>query len=441
MEQGNASLMELFAALPEAQKENILSSLTEEEIYYLQYDWQLLARPAQRIPPGDWFTWLLRSGRGYGKTRTGSETVIQWAMQGYSPIALVGQTKADVRDTMVEIGDSSIMQVAPPWFRPVYEPSKRRLTFPNGSICLIYSGDEPDQLRGPQHQKAWVDELAKFKYPEETWDNLEFGLRKGDNPQVICTTTPRPIKIIRDLIADPRTVETRGNTLENAANLNPAFLERMQAKYSGTRLGRQELNGDILDDNPEALWKRSDIDNNRVRSIPELSYVVVGVDPAATSKEGSDDTGIIAAGKDDNGHYYVLGDYTIHGTPKQWGDAAITAYHKHKANVIIGETNNGGEMVEHTLKTIDPKIPFKAVHASRGKATRAEPISALYEQGKVHHFGTFPELEDQLCEWVPGVEKSPDRLDALVWALSKLSEKTNAGNFRLSGLVKTICRY
>lgn len=433
----NASLIQFFASLTENQRTKILSEFTEEELFLLQNDWQLLARPAQRIPSGNWFTWLLRSGRGFGKTRAGSETVIQWAQAGYSPIALVGQTKADVRDTMVEIGDSSIMKVAPLWYRPVYEPSKRRLTFPNGSICLIYSGDEPDQLRGPQHQKAWVDELAKFKYPQETWDNLEMGLRKGDNPQVICTTTPRPIKIIRDLIADPKTVETRGNTLDNALNLNPLFLERMKEKYQGTRLGRQELNGDILDDNPEALWRRSDIDDNRCYKIPELSYVVIGIDPAATSKAGSDDTGIIAAGKDDKGHYYILGDYTIHDTPQKWSEAAITAYHKHKANVIIGETNNGGDMVEHTLKKIDPKIPFQAVHASRGKAIRAEPISALYEQGKVHHFGTFPELEDQLCEWVPGVEKSPDRLDALVWAITKLSEKTEYGKLDLTKMFST----
>ncbi len=377
---------------------------------------------------------MLRSGRGYGKSRTGSETVIEWATQGYSPIALVGQTKADVRDTMVEIGDSSIMRVAPPWFRPVYEPSKRRLTFPNGSICLIYSGDEPDQLRGPQHQKSWVDELAKFKYPVETWDNLEMGLRKGDNPQVICTTTPRPIKIIRDLIADPKTIQTRGSTLDNAANLNPLFIERMQSKYAGTRLGRQEINGDILDDNPEALWKRSDIDNNKVRQIPELTYVVVGVDPAIQSKEGADDTGIIAAGKSKDEHYYILGDYTCHLTPHGWGEAAITAYHKHEANTIVGETNQGGEMVGNTLKYIDSKVPFKSVHSSRGKAIRAEPVSALYEQGNVHHFGTFPELEDQMCEWIPGAEKSPDRLDALVFALAELEGKTPLQNFSLKSI-------
>jgi phage terminase large subunit-like protein len=341
-------------------------------------------------------------------------------MQGFSPIALVGQTKADVRDTMVEMGSSSILKVAPPWFKPVYESSKRRLIFPNGSICVVYSGDEPDQLRGPQYMKAWVDELAKFMYPQETWDNLEFGLRIGSNPQVICTTTPRPIKIIKDLLADKRTIKTRGNILDNSNNLNPLFLERMVSKYQGTRLGRQELNGDILDDNPEALWKRADIDNYRVRKIPELSYVVVGVDPAVTSKEGSDDTGIIVAGKGIDGHGYVLDDCTIHTTPQKWAEAAITAYNRHEANIIVGETNNGGDLVEMNIKAVDTSIPFKSVHASRGKATRAEPISTLYESGHVHHFGTFPELEDQMVEWVPGSGKSPDRIDSLVWALSTL---------------------
>jgi phage terminase large subunit-like protein len=209
--------------------------------------------------------------------------------------------------------------------------------------------------------------------------------------------------------------------LDNASNLNPLFLERMLTKYQGTRLGRQELNGDILDDNPDSLWKRTDIDKYRVNQIPQLVYVVVGVDPAVTSREGSDDTGLVVAGKGSNGHGYVLGDYTIHDTPRKWAQAVITAYHKHLANVIVGEVNNGGDLVETNLKAVDSSIPFKAVHASRGKATRAEPISALYEQGRVHHFGTFPELEDQLCEWVPGVEKSPDRVDALVWALTSLN--------------------
>jgi len=424
--------MQSFASLTETQRENILNDFSEEELYYLQHDWQLLARPAQRIPSGSWFCWFLRSGRGYGKSRCGAETVIQWALEGYSPIALIGQTKADVRDTMVELGDSSILKVAPPWFRPVYESSKRRLTFPNGSICVIYSGNEPGQLRGPQHQKAWVDELTKFKYPVETWDNLEFGLRKGDNPQVICTTTPRPVNIIKDLIADKRTVETRGNTLDNAANLNPLFLERMITKYQGTRLGRQELNGNILDDNPNALWKRPLIEEARVAVPPELDRIVVGVDPAPTSGEKANDTGIVVAGVNKNDldpklgkkipHFYILGDYTIHGSPHQWAVAVISAFHKHNADKVVGEANNGGDLVESNIKSVDQNIPYKKVHASRGKAPRAEPISSFYEQLQVHHVGYYAELEDQQCDWVPGEGESPDRIDALVWAITELMD-------------------
>ena len=443
--------MQSFASLTETQRENILNDFSEEELYYLQYDWQMLARPAQRIPSGSWFCWLLRSGRGYGKSRCGSETVIQWAQEGYSPIALIGQTKADARDTMVELGDSSILKVAPPWFYPEYEPSKRRLTFPNGSVCIIYSGDEPDQLRGPQHQKAWVDELAKFKYPVETWDNLEFGLRKGDNPQVICTTTPRPIKIIKALISDKRTVETRGNTLDNAANLNPLYLERMITKYQETRLGRQELNGDILDDNPNALWKRPLIEEARVAVLPELDRIVVGVDPATTSGEKSNDTGIVVAGVNQNyldpklgkkiPHFYVLGDYTIHGSPHQWAVAAISAFHKHNADKVVGEVNNGGDLVESNIKSVDQNIPYKKVHASRGKAPRAEPVSSLYEQFRVHHVGYYAELEDQQCDWVPGEGESPDRVDALVWAITELMDGPQGiEGFSLSSICQTRSR-
>lgn len=381
------------------------------------------------MPVGDWFTWALLSGRGFGKTRVGSETVILWAYQGYSPIALVGQTKADVRDTMVELGESSILKVAPPWFYPEYEPSKRRLTFPNGSVCIFYSGDEPDQLRGPQHQKAWVDELAKFKKAQETWDNLEFGLRLGNNPQVVCTTTPRPIRLIKDIVADKRTIITKGNTLENSSNLNPRFVDRMVEKYSGTRLGRQELNGDILDDNPNALWKMKWIDEARVTKAPDLDRIAVGVDPAVTSNPKSADTGIIVAGLKKHGepdkktgrpvpHYYILGDYTIHGTPHQWATAAVSAFRLHKADNIIGEVNNGGDLVKTNVQSVDPNIPFKDVHASRGKAVRAEPVSSLYEQGRVHHVGYLPELEEEQTDWVPEESDfSPNRIDAEVWAI------------------------
>lgn len=449
--QGSYSQAEYLALLPESERTDILSKLTDEQAYALLHDWNFWARPEQ-LPPKQWgkdgcFIWNVRAGRGFGKTRMSAEIFIRAVKDwGYKYPNLAGATAEDVRDIMIE-GESGILACAPEDFKPKFIPSLKKLIWPNGVESHIYYGSEPDKARGPQSDFLWCDELAKWQRPEETFDNLLMGLRLGSNPLCIVTSTPRPTRFLMELErrtdrqGRPCTITTRGRTQDNYRNLSPVFISTIISKYEGTRLGRQELEGEFLDDNPDALWKRSDIDQNRVRSIPELSYVVVGVDPAATSKTGSDDTGIIVAGKDDNGHYYVLGDYTIHDTPQAWGTAAITAYHKHKANLIIGETNNGGEMVEHTLKTIDPTIPFKAVHASRGKATRAEPISALYEQGKVHHFGTFPELEDQLCEWVPGAEKSPDRLDALVWALSKLSEKTNTGNFKLSGLVKTIYRY
>jgi len=408
--------------LPEQERNKAIQSLSEKEAEALIFDWEMWARPKQLPPDWDWYIWLLLSGRGGGKTRTGAELVIKWANEGYSPIALIGQTKADVRDTMVEVGDSAILNISPPWFMPEYESSKRRLTFPNGVLAIIYSGDEPDQLRGPQHQKAWVDELSKFKYHQDTWDNLMLGLRKGDKPQAVVTTTPRPIKIIKELMLDSRTALTRGHTLENKDNLAPAFLKYILRKYEGTRLGRQELAGEILDDNPDALWERAKIDELRVNKHPDLVRVVVGVDPAATAKEESSDTGIIVAGIAHSAgimHGYILADLTIKGTPDQWATAAVTGYHSAKADKIIGEVNNGGDMVEHTIKTVDNNVSFKSVHASRGKYIRAEPVSALYEQGRIHHVGFFPELEDQLCEWVPG-DTSPDRLDALVWAITEL---------------------
>ncbi len=344
--------------------------------------------------------------------------VNRWA-RDFSPIALVGKTKADVRDTMVELGDSSILKCSPPWFRPVAEYSKRRIVWPNGSVGVFYSGDEPDQLRGPQHQKAYVDELAKFQYPQETWDNLMMGLRIGSKPQVLITTTPRPIPIILKLSVDPRCHVTSGHTLENKENLAPDFLKFIIDRYGGTRLGQQELEGKILSDNPAALWKRDNLDKLRVREHPQLTRVVVAIDPEATSGEESAETGIIVAGLGVDKQGYVLGDYSLRATPAAWGSAAITAYHSHRADRIVAEINNGGEMVEHVIKSIEQNIPYKALHASRGKAVRAEPISALYEQGKVHHVGVFPELEDQLASWVPG-EKSPDRLDSCVWALTEL---------------------
>ncbi len=414
--------------LPERLRRQAVNSLTQKEAEKLLYDWSFWARPAQLPPNRDWYVWLLRSGRGFGKTRTGSETVRQWAAAGHSPIALIGQTKADVRDTMVEVGASSILKISPPWFMPEYEPSKRRLTWPNGVIGVIYSGDEPDQLRGPQHAKGWVDELAKFKHPRETWDNFEMGLRTGEKPQAIVTTTPRPLKLITELINEKTTAVTGGHTMENAVNLSPAFLKRILEKYEGTRLGRQELAGEILDDNPGALWQRGKIDELRVRKAPELARIIVAVDPEATSKKNSAETGIIVAGVGkvkDAAHGYILDDLTIRGTPDKWATAAVAGYHKYRADRIVGEVNNGGDMVEHTIRTVDKNVAYNAVHASKGKHIRAEPVSALYEQGRVHHVGFFPDLEDQMCDWVPG-DNSPDRLDALVWAVTELMLREGA---------------
>lgn len=679
-----SSLAQSVALLPEKERLKAINRLNQTEAEELIYDWEFWARPKQLPPIWDWYIWLLLSGRGGGKTRTGAELTVKWAREGFSPIALVGQTKADVRDTMVEVGDSAILNICPPWFRPDYESSKRRLTFPNGVLAIIYSGDEPDQLRGPQHCfvagtmittpygekpietikqddyvltrrgyhrivetfdryaevgrvkfsngkelvataqhpvlqlngwmristltqgekictgeklltdisqptsvarksistdgfgsrqmvlsqkvlkfitkirsrfttilitcfsrqshriadcttklgkelwlsakiagqtlpgleitpvpqfagvanlneqrnggnligyaksaelpinhvsetpiketsvasvvsiwehvgrarvynltvegcpeyiangiivhncKAWVDELSKFKYPQDTWDNLMFGLRIGNQPQAVVTTTPRPIKAIKALMQDKRAAVTRGHTLENKDNLSPDFLRYILGRYEGTRLGRQELAGEILDDNPEALWQRAQIDELRVNKHQDLKRVVVAIDPQGTDNETSASTGIVVAGIAQVGekiHGYILADLTLSGTPERWASAAVAGYHTFKADRIVAEVNFGGDMVESVIRIAESGVAFKKVHASRGKEIRAEPVSALYEQGRVHHVGFFPELEDQLCEWVPG-DKSPDRLDALVWALTELMLQEQPSEWR-----------
>jgi phage terminase large subunit-like protein len=377
--------------------------------------------------------WLQRAGRGAGKTRSGAEWVRDAVeRRGLRRIALVGQTKADVRDTMIEIGDSSLLSCCPPWFRPTYEVSKRRVTWPNGAIAVAYSGDEPDQLRGPQHDAAWVDELAKMKYPQETWDNLQLGLRLGAHPQCVVTTTPRPIEILKSIIGDPDTVETRVSTYANRANLAPKFLAYIERKYAGTRLGRQELDGELLDDVLGALWTRGLIDRYRVKAVSRDTFVrvAVAIDPAVTSGEDADETGIVAVGLAEDGHAYVLEDRTLRGKPAEWAGAALGLAADWSADVIVAEANQGGEMVAHTIWTAAPYAPVTLVHASRGKRTRAEPISMLYEQGRVHHVGMLAALEDEMCTWVPGDDalRSPDRMDALVWALSKLFYEPDEGD-------------
>jgi predicted phage terminase large subunit-like protein len=400
-----------------------LATLTDEQAAVLLYDWDIWSRPKQKEPPGDWRVWLILAGRGFGKTRTGAEWTRGRAWKNKrARIGLIGRTVADVRDVMVE-GESGILACSPPWFRPLYEPSKRRLTWPNGVKATTYSADEPDSLRGPQHTDLWCDEPASWQY-EETWDQAMFGLRLGSDPRCVATTTPRPTKLIKMLIALATTYVTTGSTYENKANLALAFLEQIIRKYEGTRLGRQELNAEILDDVEGALWKRWMIEDTRVTQAPTMKRVIVAIDPAVTAEEGSDETGIIVAGLGMDGHGYVLSDKSLRSSPQVWAETAITAYHAYKADRIIAEVNNGGDMVEMVIQNIakesKQRLPYLAVHASRGKQTRAEPVSALYERGLIHHVGTFPDLEDQLCSWEPGVTKSPDRLDALVWAFTNL---------------------
>lgn len=369
------------------------------------------------------------AGRGFGKTRSGSEWTHK--ITGGKPIrvALVAATAADARDVMAE-GESGIVATGKPWHRPKYEPSKRRITWPNGSLATLYSADEPDRLRGPQHHAYWADELAAWRYPD-AWHQLQLGLRLGNAPRGIVTTTPRPTELVRKIARDAATVVTGGSTYDNRANLAPSFLDEMRRRYEGTRLGRQELYAEILDDNPGALWKRDAIDTQRVTpaDVPPLARIVVAVDPAVTALESSDETGIVVVGVEHGGRrFYVLADESRRqASPEQWARIVVAAYHAHHADRIVVETNQGGDMVAATLRTVDRALPIREVRATRGKQLRAEPIAALYEQQRVFHVGAFPKLEDQMCEWDPANDaRSPDRVDALVYALTDLSAATHA---------------
>ena len=411
----NSSLMERVAKAQGAGK--LYNQFKPEEWEQLRYIWRVWARDNQLPPKGDWLVWLIMAGRGMGKTRSAAE-YIRAEVEGNRTqyIALVAKTPADARDVMIE-GDAGLLSISPNNFRPEYEPSKRRITWPNGAKALVFSSAEPDQLRGPQFDLAWGDEIRTWYTPQETWDNLMFGLRIGHHPRVVATTTPLPIALIKKLLKSPDVVVTTGTTYENRANLAPSFYSQIISRYEGTRLGRQEIHAELLEDVPGALWKRENI---KIRPAPDMQRIVAAIDPAVTSNEGADETGIVVAGIGIDGFYYVLADRSARLTPDGWANRAIQAYRDFSADRIIGEVNNGGEMVELTLRTIDRNIPYKAVHASRAKQVRAEPIAALYEQHKVFHTQAFEALEDQLVTWTPEVGKSPDRLDALVWAMTEL---------------------
>lgn len=414
MTQSKASL---FRKLPREKQIAWLRSLTREEAEALTYKWRgWWARPEQLAPEGDWDVWVNRSGRGGGKTRSAAEWIRERVDAGARYLRGIGRSAADCRDVMVE-GESGILSVFPDHQKPNYEPSKRRITFHTGAVMTLFTAEEPDQLRGPQSDTDWFDELAAFKYLEETWDMAAMGrrLRGKVRPRAVVTTTPRPLKLLKELVADPNNVVTSSSTYANAENLSEVFLRAVKRKYEGTHLGLQELHGQIIDDVPGALWTHVMIEARRLFEPPTMSTVVVGVDPPASSTGA--ECGIIVVGTDYEGNGYVLGDYSRQGLPHEWATAAVQAYHDFEADRIVAETNQGGDMVVSTILGVDADIPVTKVHASRGKRTRAEPIAMRYEQGTMHHVGGFPELEDQMCSWVPTESRvSPDRMDALVWA-------------------------
>lgn len=434
-------LVDDLARLPEGERVKALSGLSPEDLERFLFHWPNWARGSQLAPEygndgTPWNTWLILAGRGYGKTRTGAEW-LRAQVCGATPLgkgrcvrtAIVAETAKDARDVLVN-GDSGLLAVCPKDFRPVYSPSKNLLVWPNGAQATIYNGTEPDQLRGPQFDAAWVDELAKYKYPLDAWDMLQFGLRLGKHPRAVVTTTPRPIPLVKTLVRDAKTAITSGSTFENAENLAESFLVQIRTRYEGTRLGRQELSAEILEDIPNALWRRSVLDEHRRehKRLPELRRVVVGVDPAAKAKENQRDdkgaeTGIIVAGLGVDGRGYVLDDWSTFEGPNEWGRRAVAAYDQNLADRIVAEQNNGGDMVRFVIQSVRETVPVTLVTASRGKMTRAEPISALYEQGRISHVGTFPVLEDQMCSFTnldEGDGTLKDRVDGLVWALSEL---------------------
>lgn len=419
------SRIDELAELPKADRDAFVASLTREQATDLYYTWRgVNAREDQVAPDGDWDIWLVLAGRGWGKTRAGAEWIREQVNNGAKRIALIAETQKDLEEVMVE-GDSGILNVFPPDERPEYKKKPVQLIFPNGAKAFGYNATQPDQLRGPQFDAAWCDELAKWRYARETWDQLQFGLRLGEHPKVIITTTPRPIELVKSIAQNREgsVAITKGRTLDNAANLAAPFLKKVLERYSGTRLGRQELEAEILGDLPGALWRQSDLDLYRLKEKPyHIDRIVIGIDPAVTNTEESDEHGIIVAAKTQN-EAVVLEDCSMQGSPHEWANEAVRLFRVYQADCIVVEVNNGGDMVAHTLRTIQPDLPIREVRASRGKHVRAEPIAALYEQGRVRHVGQFPELEGQMTQMTnEGYmgDNSPDRLDACVWALTEL---------------------
>lgn len=417
------SQAERLANLPPAERAEILSSLTAQQAKALLYDWRgFNARPDQIEPQGDWEIWLALAGRGWGKTETGAQWVRERVEAGARSIALVAETQKDLEEVMV----ARLVSIYPEGEAPKVRYKPVRITWPNGAVALGYNGTEPNQLRGPEFDTAWIDELAKYRYARETWDMLQFAMRgTAIEPRQIITTTPRPIELIKAIVAgqEGKVHITRGKTSENRANLAASFIERIENRYAGTRLGRQELDAEILGDLPGALWSLATLDAYRLKDQPALKRIVVAVDPAVTNTETSDDHGIIVAGMMDDQRGAVLEDASLTGSPNEWARRAVSLYRSWEADCIVVEVNQGGDMVANTIRTIDPNVRIKEVRASRGKHVRAEPIAALYEQGKIAHVGAFAALEGQMTQMTTEGyqgDGSPDRVDALVWAFTEL---------------------
>ena len=413
----------------------MLTELSALQTRGLNRDWRYWAREGKQLPPdGDeWRSWLILGGRGAGKTRAGAEWVRARAL-GLWPetgprserIAIIGPTFDEARLVMIE-GKSGLLGIHADDERPAYEPSKRLLTWPNGSIAQVFSADDPEGLRGPQFDAAWCDELAKWKHDEAAWNMLAFALRLGTNPRVVITTTPRPTALLKRLLADAANAVTRSATADNRAHLARSFWTDIVTRYGGTRLGRQELDGELIDDDPDALFRREKIEEGRVAAAPELLRIVVAVDPPASHGRKSNACGIVCVGLASDGRAYVLEDCSVHGArPAIWAERVVALYHGRNADRIVAEVNQGGAMVEQVLREVDPALAFRGVHATRGKQARAEPVAALYEQGRVRHVGVFPELEDEMCSAIRAGIRSPDRLDALVWAVTDLMLRRTA---------------
>jgi phage terminase large subunit-like protein len=429
-------------------QEQFLNELDEGELMALPFLFEFWAMDHQLPPEGDWRTWVILGGRGAGKTRAGAEWV-RSIVEGARPldsgkcrrVALVGETIEQVREVMI-FGESGILACSPEDRRPDWEAGRKRLVWPNGAVATVHTAHDPEGLRGPQFDAAWVDELAKWRRGEETWDQLQFALRLGDRPQVCVTTTPRNVDVLKKLLASPSTVQTHAPTAANAANLAQSFLEEVKARYRGTRMGRQELEGVLLSDAEGALWTSEALESARIEKTPDFDRIVVGLDPAVSAGAGSDECGIVVVGAVTRGHVpdwraVVLADCTVKGaTPNGWARAAIDAMVQFGGDRLVVEVNQGGLMVNEVIRQVDPLVPIKAVHASRGKVARAEPVAALYEQGRVSHVRGLDALEDQMCRMTAqgyAGSGSPDRVDALVWALHELMIEP-AAKWRAPGL-------